>query len=138
VDLGGKLDAEHGLPLRVSGVVDHLYQPAADFEDPAVATLNVGGVRVLISDRRKAFTLLGDFERAGIDPLEHKLVVVKLGYLFPELRDAAPREILAMTPGFNDMDLTRLPWRYQTRPIFPLDPDLEWRPVITNVAGYSD
>jgi microcystin degradation protein MlrC len=50
------------------------------------------------------------------------VVIVKLGYLFPELRDAAPREILAMTPGYNDMDLTWLPWRYQTRPIFPLDP----------------
>jgi len=95
-------------------------------------------VRVLVTDRRKAFTLLRDFELAGIAPLTHKIVVVKLGYLFPELRDAAPREILALTPGYNDMDLTRLPWRYETRPIFPLDRDMVWRPLVSNVAGYAD
>ena len=93
---------------------------------------------MLVTDRRWAFTLLRDFQLAGIDPLAHKIVVVKLGYLFPELRDAAPREILAMTPGYNDMDLTRLPWRYETRPIFPLDRDMAWRPLISNVAGYAD
>jgi microcystin degradation protein MlrC len=138
LELGGKLDVEHGAPLPVAGVVEHLYRPEAAGMAPAIATLRVNGVRVLITDRRKAFTLLADFRMAGIDPLAHKLIVVKLGYLFPELRDAAPREILAMTPGFNDMDLTRLPWRYQTRPIFPLDRDMQWRPIVTNVAGYSD
>jgi microcystin degradation protein MlrC len=138
VELGGKLDLEHGAPLQVTGVVEHLYCPAAALAEPAIATLLVAGVRVLVTDRRKAFTLLRDFEVAGVDPLAHKIVVVKLGYLFPELRDAAPREILAMTPGYNDMDLTRLPWRYETRPIFPLDRDMSWRPVISNVAGYAD
>jgi microcystin degradation protein MlrC len=114
--------------IRGSEIVDYL----------SIATLHVDGVRVLVTDRRWAFTLLRDFELAGIDPLAHKIVVVKLGYLFPELRDAAPREILAMTPGYNDMDLTRLPWRYETRPIFPLDRDMVWRPLISNVAGYAD
>ena len=56
----------------------------------------------------------------------------------PELRDAAPREILALSPGYSDMDFTRLPYRYVTRPIFPLDGDFAWQPVITNVAGYAD
>jgi microcystin degradation protein MlrC len=138
VDLGGKLDVEHGAPLRVTGVVEHMHRPRESLAEPAIATLRVDGVRVLVTDRRKAFTLLRDFELAGIAPLTHKIVVVKLGYLFPELRDAAPREILALTPGYNDMDLTRLPWRYETRPIFPLDRDMVWRPLVSNVAGYAD
>src|SRR2546421_5368329 len=37
------------------------------------------------------------FRVAGLNPLEHKLVVVKLGYLFPELRAIAPREILTLS-----------------------------------------
>ncbi len=138
VDLGGKLDVEHGAPLRVTGVVEHVYSPDEALAEPAIATLRVDGVHVVVTDRRKAFTLLRDFEVAGVAPLAHKIVVVKLGYLFPELRDAAPREILALTPGYNDMVLTRLPWRYQTRPIFPLDRDMVWRPLISNVAGYDD
>ncbi len=138
VDLGGKLDVEHGAPLWVTGVVEHVYSPDEALAEPAIASLRVDGVHVVVTDRRKAFTLLRDFEVAGVAPLAHKIVVVKLGYLFPELRDAAPREILALTPGYNDMVLTRLPWRYQTRPIFPLDRDMVWRPLISNVAGYDD
>ena len=50
----------------------------------------------------------------------------------------APREILALTPGYADMDFTRLPYRDVTRPIFPLDPEVRWHPIITNVAGYDE
>jgi microcystin degradation protein MlrC len=89
----------------------------------------VGGVRIIISELRKMFARLDDFRRAGVDPLEHKLVVVKLGYLFPELRAIAPREILTLSPGYADMDLTRLPFRHVHRPIFPLDPDVDWTPM---------
>ena len=137
LSLGGKLDSAHGGPLEVTGVVEHLYRPQTDAMEAGIATLRVGGVRVLISDRRNYFSTLDDFRRAGVEPLDHKIVVVKLGYLMPELRDAAPREILALTPGYSDMDLTRLPYRQVTRPVFPLDKGFEWRPVITNVAGYG-
>ena len=97
----------------------------------------MGGVRILIADRRTYFSTLNDFRKAGVEPLDHKIVVVKLGYLMPELRDAAPREILALTSGYSDLDFTRLPYRYITRPIFPLDEEFAWSPVITNVAGYG-
>jgi microcystin degradation protein MlrC len=137
VSLGGKLDQAHGDPVEVSGMVEHLYRPESGVKEAAIATLRVGGVRVLVTDLRKAFMSLSDFQKAGVEPLEHKIVVVKLGYLMPELRDAAPREILALSPGYSDMDFTRLPYKYVTRPIFPLDGDFAWQPVITNTAGYS-
>ena len=137
LSLGGKLDTEHGAPVEVTGIVEHLYQAGPDAKDAAIATVRVGGVRILIADRRTYFSTLNDFRKAGVEPLDHKIVVVKLGYLMPELRDAAPREILALTPGYSDMDFTRLPNRYVTRPIFPLDEEFAWSPVITNVAGYG-
>ena len=137
LSLGGKLDTEYGAPLEVKGTVEHLCQPDQDSKEVAIATVQVGGVRVLITDRRTYFSSLNDFRMAGVEPLDHKIVVVKLGYLMPELRDAAPREILALTQGYSDLDFTRLPYRYVTRPIFPLDDDFAWAPVITNVAGYG-
>lgn len=138
VSLGGKLDTKHSDPVTVTGIVEHLYQPPPEVKEAAIVTLRVGGVRILVTDRRKYFSTLADFQKAGLEPLEHKIVVVKLGYLMPELRDAAPREILALSPGYSDMDFTRLPYKYVTRPIFPLDREFEWRPLITNIAGFSD
>lgn len=135
--LGGKMDTVHGAPVEVTGTVEHLYRPEEGMIEASMATVKVGGVRVIVTDLRKAFIYLDDLRKAGVEPLEHKMVVVKLGYLMPELRDAAPREILALSPGYADMDLTRLPYKYVSRPIFPLDRDFEWHPVITNVAGYG-
>ncbi len=137
LSLGGKLDTKHGEPLTVTGTVEHLYQASHEANQAAIATLRVGGVRILITDTRTFFSTLNDFQKAGVEPLDHKIVVVKLGYLMPELRDAAPREILALSPGYSDMDLTRLPYKYVTRPIFPLDKEFAWRPMITNIAGYA-
>ena len=137
VSLGGKMDTKHGKPVEVTGVVEHLYRPEPEGQEAAIVTLRVAGVRILVTDIRKAFTTLTDFRRAGVEPLAHKIVVVKLGYLFPELRDAAPREILALSPGYSDLDFTRLPYRYVTRPIFPLDKAFRWQPVITNVARFG-
>jgi len=138
VSLGGKLDTQHGDPVTVTGVIEHVHWPDSGLHEAAIVTLRVDGIRILITDMRRHFATLDDFRRGGVEPLAHKIVVVKLGYLLPELRDAAPREILALSPGFSDMDFTRLPYRYVTRPIFPLDEDFAWSPVITNVAGYGE
>ena len=48
------------------------------------------------------------------------------------------REIWALTPGYADQALTRLPFKYVTRPIYPLDTDFEWHPTATNIHGYID
>lgn len=121
--IGGKLDSIHAQPLEVSGTVRHLDPPAA----PVLAVLQVQGVTIVLAADRRAFTSFADFRRAGIDPLRHKIVVVKLGYLFPELRDRAPRAILALGPGFTDLRLDQLPYRRIARPIFPLDQEMEWQ-----------
>ena len=131
VSLGGKWDALQTGPLELTGTVTHLFagDPAAGVSP--MATLRVGGVHIIITELRKAFVALDDFRNAGLDALTHKLVVVKLGYLMPALRDAAPREIMALSPGYADMQLERLPFRYVMRPIFPLDRDFAWQASVT-------
>jgi len=134
--LGGKLDSVRGGPIRLTGTVEHLHRAAG--ADASLATFHANGIRVIISDHRYTYHDPEDFRKAGIEPLEHRVVVVKLGYLMAPLRAIAPREILALTPGYADMDFTRLPYTQVTRPIYPLDTAFMWRPIITNVAGYDE
>jgi microcystin degradation protein MlrC len=138
ISLGGKMDAAHGTPVALTGTVEHLYRPPASSDDAGIATVRADGIRVLITDRRYVYRSPDDFQKAGVDPLRHKLVIVKLGYLMAPLREIAPREILALTPGYADMDFTRLPYKYVSRPIVPLDDGVRWHPIITNVAGYGE
>jgi microcystin degradation protein MlrC len=123
MSIGGKLDSIHGKSFKATGKVIHL-DPE---ENPTLAVLKVDGVNVILTSDRRAFTSLANFRKAGIDPLRHKIVVVKLGYLFPELRDHAPRAIMALSPGFTDLRMEALPFRRVVRPIFPLDGDFEWQ-----------
>jgi microcystin degradation protein MlrC len=121
--IGGKLDTVHAKPLPVEGTVVHLDPPEA----PTLAVLQVRGVRVALTADRRAFASFADFRRARIEPLQHKVVVVKLGYLFPELRDNAPRAIMALSAGFTTLRLETLPFQRVQRPIFPLDRGMEWQ-----------
>ena len=91
--------------------------------------VRVGGVRLILTERRKAFTELADFAAVGIDPRTHKIVVVKLGYLFPELAPLAALALLALSPGVSDLELTRLPYRHVRRPIYPLDAEMAWQAI---------
>ena len=74
-----------------------------------------------------------DFTQLSLDPAAHDLTIVKVGYLVPDLYDAAKGWVLALTPGGVDQDIVRLGHRGLDRPIYPLDsqmpaPDLA--PVI--------
>jgi microcystin degradation protein MlrC len=119
----------------LTGTVERIHRATTPW-DASLAAFRADGVRVIISDRRYVYRHPDDFQKVGIDPLRHRMVVVKLGYLMAPLRAIAPREILALTPGYADMDFTRLPYRQVTRPIYPLDTGFAWHPVITNVAGW--
>jgi len=119
LEIGGKLDRVNGLPLKVTGKVANLT------DDGAV--LSIGGVDVILTVRRHAFIMIDSFRSYGIEPEERKIVVVKLGYLFPELRQVAAESLIALSPGFASQSL-ELDFQHVSRPIFPLDRDFSWEP----------
>jgi microcystin degradation protein MlrC len=128
VEIGGKLDKINGSPLNVTGKVIYLSPHPSEGKQPSLAVLRVEGVDIVLTSERQAFTTLESFRRAGIDALKRKIVVVKLGYLFPELRDNALRAIMALSPGFTDLRMEILPFQRVRHPIFPLDKDFTWQP----------
>jgi microcystin degradation protein MlrC len=123
--IGGKLDTVFGKPLTIKGKIINIY-PTRDNQKAAVVDVN--GILVVLLSERRSFVEIKDFQEVNIDPLQHKIVVVKLGYLFPELREIAPKSILALTPGMANQDIASLPYKNVQRPIYPLDPDMRWKP----------
>lgn len=123
LSLGGKLDPIHGTPLAVRATVVTL-----DAANPTNrhAVIQVAGIRVILTERRTAFTTVAQFAALGIDPTRYDLVVIKLGYLFPEIAPLAQHAILALSPGAIDPDVENLPYQRIQRPKYPLDPDMEW------------
>lgn len=88
------------------------------------AVLSVGGLRVIVTGRRQHYHLESDFTELGLRPREADLVIVKIGYLEPELYAMAADWLLALTPGGVDQDLLRLGHHRIERPMFPFDADM--------------
>lgn len=120
VEIGGKLDRVNGLPLEIEGRVTNI-------SDGGVV-VRIEGVDVILTTHWQAFTTLEDFRSYGIDPQEKQIVVVKQGYLFPELRRVAAFSLMALSPGFTDLQLGQLDYKSIRRPIYPLDKDFTWEP----------
>ncbi|MCW6004224.1 M81 family metallopeptidase [Micromonospora sp. CPCC 205371] len=121
IAVGGRMDTRHGRPVRVVGRVGALVD---DPDGGPVAVLTAGGVQVILTSRRRPYHLVADYLRLGVDPREADVVVVKIGYLEPELRRLARGWMIALTPGGVDQDLPRLGHQRLTRPLYPFDPEM--------------
>lgn len=92
------------------------------------AVVESGGVRTVVTGERTRVTDPGFLRELNEEPAEYEIVVVKAGYQSPAYQDIAARSILALTPGDTNCVLAALPYERVPRPIYPLDPEMEWAP----------
>ncbi len=117
--VGAEVDNRYAPPLPISGTVESIVQGDRSAEVEVV--VRVGSVRIIVTGKRKPYHHIADFTKLGLDPLKTDIVVVKIGYLVPELYDAQADWVMALTPGGVDQDLERLDYKRIKRPMFPLD-----------------
>lgn len=122
VTAGAAVDDRYAGPLTLQGTVHSIRHGDRDAQTEVV--LRVGSVFVILTRRRKPYHLESDFTQLGLDPRLADLVVVKIGYLQPELYRMAAGWRLALSPGGVDQDLVRLGHRRVHRPLYPLDADV--------------
>lgn len=131
---GANVDARFAPPVPLKGTVESIVYGDKDAEVEVV--VKVGSVHVIVTQKRKPYHKENDFTRLNLTPRKSDIVVVKIGYLEPELYAMQVGWIMALTPGGVDQDLFRLPYKRIKRPMFPLDanmktPDLsaQWVPL---------
>lgn len=83
-------------------------------------TITAGPVDVVITDRPGSFITVGHFEGAGLNISDYHVIVVKQGYLFPELREISELSILALTPGATHQLVENLEYKNIIPPVYPL------------------
>lgn len=127
------------LKFRVGGSLD-TSSPSAEIEakvvrldDPGPATerqavVEAAGIEIVLSARRRPYHNIEDFTRLGLDPRGVRLLIVKSGYLSPELAPIANPSLMALTDGVVNQEIEKLASLRRERPIFPFDRDFEFRP----------
>ncbi|MBP1886194.1 M81 family metallopeptidase [Sinorhizobium mexicanum] len=123
--LGGSLDPSSAV-AEVTAIVMRLDDPGPIAERQAV--VRIDGIEVVLSARRRPYHNIEDFRRLGLDPGSVRLLVVKSGYLSPELAPIANPNLMALTDGVVNQDIENLASERRQRPIFPFDRDFDFKP----------
>lgn len=122
VSAGALVDYVHAGPATLIGTVLHATE--GDDTSGRIAVVKVGSIEAIITERRKPYHRISDFTAAGLTINDVDILVVKIGYLEPELFELAAGWMLALTPGGVDQDLIRLGHQNIERPMFPFDTDM--------------
>ncbi len=125
--IGATLDTGGSAPLTAEAIVVFLLD-AAGAERQAV--VQIEGVTLVLTARRRPFHNLADFATLGLDPRRVRLLVIKSGYLSPDLAAIAAPSVMALSPGVVDQDVARLPIRRVPRPTYPFDRNFTWEPLM--------
>ncbi|MFJ9632363.1 M81 family metallopeptidase [Streptomyces sp. NPDC101175] len=136
VTAGAEVDDRHAPPLTLTGVVHAVRHGDRDAETEVV--LRVGSVYVVLTRLRKPYHHEHDFTDLELAPRAADIVLVKIGYLEPELFAMAAGWKMALTPGGVDQDLVRLGHHRIRRPMFPFDPDMAEPDLTARLVGGWD
>lgn len=120
---GAIIDDRYSPPVELSGTIEAIVHGDVHAETEVV--VKVGSVFVIITKKRKPYHHEIDFTKLGLNPREIDILVVKIGYLVPELYDMRKDWVMALTPGGVDQDLKNLGYKRINRPMFPLDKNME-------------
>lgn len=123
--IGGSLDLQSPFVI-VEAQVLKLDDPGSADQRQAVVT--IGGITVILAARRRPYHMISDFTRLGFDPKEVRLLVVKSGYLSPELAPIANPNLMALTEGVINQDIENLPNHRRSGDFYPWKPDFDYTP----------
>jgi len=88
---------------------------------PENAVVESGGITIVVTQKRRPFHQFGDFAALGLTLDDFTLLVVKSGYLSPDLRTLDRVQMMALTDGAVCQNLDRLTNEHRPAGTWPFD-----------------
>ena len=124
--IGASLDPAGSRPIEAEAEILFLLPTNDPRERQAV--VKIQEVTVVLTAARRPFHNISDFTRLQLHIPGFKLLVVKSGYLSPELAPLANPNLMALSGGSILQDLDKLPTNQFRPPTFPFDRSFSWQP----------
>ena len=134
--VGAQVDDRYAPPILLNGTVEAIHQ--GDIHAETEVVIRVGSIKVIVTKKRKPYHREKDFTQLNLNPRKADILVVKIGYLVPELYNIRGGWNMALTPGGVDQDLERLGYKRIKRPMFPLDKQMDNVDLKTRFIKASD
>ena len=130
--IGATLDPYASKPVKVTATVKALLDGVVPAKREAA--VQIDGVTLILSAYRRPYHEIVDFTKLGIDPKAAKILVVKSGYLEPQIKAIANPTLMALTDGAINQDIVHLPKNKYRPPTFPFVDDLTFTPTVYTSA----
>ncbi len=128
LSVGATLDPLASKPVKVQATVKALLQSVAP--ERREAAVQIQGVTLILSAYRRPYHEIVDFTKLGVDPKAAKIVVVKSGYLEPQIKAIANPNLMALTGGAINQDIVHLPANKYRPPTYPFVQNLQYQPKV--------
>lgn len=92
--------------------------------------VSCGNTDIVLTEARAAFTTRLHFEKMGIVPEDYRVVVLKMGYLFPRLKEISENFIFALTPGISTNDFASIDYKFLKHKMYPINKDITWKEIL--------
>lgn len=128
IQIGENAEEKNIVPVHIKGEIKSFGKVLgwAGEECGNGVTISCGDIDVVLTDVRAAFISREHIENMGVNVHDYQGIVLKLGYLFPKLRQISNHHIFALTPGASTNLFETLDYRNIRRPMYPLDRGFEW------------
>jgi len=96
------------------------------------AIVKVQNITIVVSKKRRPFHYLSDFDNLRLNLQDYRLLVVKSGYLSPDLKDLSCPSFMALSSGAVNQDLKNLDNHQRKRLTFPFQEFNEFVPEVSD------
>ncbi len=117
--VGAEVDNRYSPPIFLKGYLRSIKK--GDVNAKTEIVVQSGSIFTIVTEKRKPYHYIKDFTDLALNPFVTDVIVVKIGYLVPELYNINKGWIMALTPGGVDQNIERLDYKRIKRPMFPMD-----------------
>ena len=101
------------------------------------AVVSIQNVKLVIPKYRRPFHYLSDFEKLNLNLNDFNLLVVKSGYLSPNLQKLSVSSFMLLTNGAANQDFQKIENKNRKKPIFPFQNFNEFVPKVSDGSNIN-
>lgn len=118
-------DLTQKIPLTVKiinrGYLQQIFGDTDNFGDTITLSVKDKPIDILLINNSVSFAEMHQFKAANVDINDYDIVVVKQGYIFPELKEFCDYSIMALTDGPTNQKTESIVFKQIQRPMLPFD-----------------
>lgn len=124
-DLGAELDALSAKvhidgKILAKGELHHHYGDTTSIGRCVTVRLKDKPIDIVVAEKAVSFAEQAQYDYAGID-MNYDVIIVKQGYLYPELKKIAESFVMSLTDGATNQRTEKIKYQKILRPMYPID-----------------